>query len=50
MNNGDVWEKDVQFLKNVGPKRVYILRKIGITSVGDLLYHFPREYDNRSDF
>ncbi|MFZ5643326.1 MAG: ATP-dependent DNA helicase RecG [Bacillota bacterium] len=50
MKSGGIWEKDVQYLKNVGPRRVYLMRKLGISSVGDLLYHFPRDYDNRSDF
>ncbi|MFZ5634847.1 MAG: ATP-dependent DNA helicase RecG [Bacillota bacterium] len=50
MRGGDIWEKDIQYLKNVGPQRVRLLRKLGISSVGDLLYHFPRDYDDRSRF
>ena len=48
MSGGDIWEKDVQYLKNVGPKRVGLLRKMGISTIGDLLYYFPRDYDDRS--
>ncbi|MCL6478042.1 MAG: ATP-dependent DNA helicase RecG [Peptococcaceae bacterium] len=45
-----MWENDIQYLKNVGPQRARLLRKLGISSVGDLLYHFPRDYDDRSAF
>jgi len=48
LSGGDIWEKDVQYLKNVGPKRVGLLRKMGISTIGDLLYYFPRDYDDRS--
>nr|WP_041275693.1 ATP-dependent DNA helicase RecG [Desulforamulus ruminis] len=41
-------QKPVQFLKGVGPQRARQLERIGILSVGDLLYHFPREYQDRS--
>ncbi len=43
---GDLLE--LQFLKNVGPKRIRLLKKLGINSVRDLLYHFPRRYEDRS--
>ncbi|MCL5056856.1 MAG: ATP-dependent DNA helicase RecG [Actinobacteria bacterium] len=48
--SSSLWDRDVQYLKNVGPRRVYLLKKMGVSTVGDLLYHFPRDYDNRSDF
>lgn len=35
---------DVMYLKGVGPKIAYILNKIGIYSVSDLLYYFPRKH------
>lgn len=49
MTSGEsIWEKDVQYLKSVGPRRVRLLKKLGICTIGDLLYYFPRDYDDRS--
>ena len=38
----------IQYIKGVGPKRVKKLRKLNIFTIEDLLYHIPREYDDRS--
>ncbi len=35
-------------LQNVGPALLRRLQKLGIYTVGDLLYHFPRRYDDYS--
>lgn len=48
MLDGGVWNRDIQYLKNVGPKRVLLLKKLGIGTVGEILYFFPRHYDDRS--
>ena len=34
----------VKFLKGVGPKRAEALARLGVRTVGDLLYHAPRRY------
>jgi len=39
---------ELQFLKSVGPKRVKLLNRLGIKTVDQLLYHFPRKYEDRS--
>lgn len=39
----------VTVLKNVGDKRAESLAKLGITTIGDLVCHFPRAYQNRGD-
>ncbi|MFQ5430074.1 MAG: ATP-dependent DNA helicase RecG [Phycisphaerae bacterium] len=36
---------DIQYLPGVGPKRADHLRKLGITSVGDLLEYFPARHE-----
>jgi len=41
--------KDVQYLKGVGPKRSGQLRRLGIETVFDLLWHVPRAYFNRGN-
>jgi len=40
-------KSSLQFLKNVGPKRIGLLNRLGIETVNDLLYHFPRRYEDR---
>ncbi|MBI3823111.1 MAG: ATP-dependent DNA helicase RecG [Planctomycetes bacterium] len=42
-------EQSVQFLKGVGPARAELLAKLDIRTVGDLLFHFPRSYDDLTD-
>jgi ATP-dependent DNA helicase RecG len=34
----------VKFLKGVGPKRAEALQRLGVRTVGDLLYHVPHRY------
>ncbi len=38
---------DLLALKGVGEKKKNYLMKLGISSVEDLLYHFPRDYEDR---
>jgi ATP-dependent DNA helicase RecG len=38
----------VQYLKGIGPRRAEVLAKAGILSLEDVLYHFPRRYEDRS--
>ena len=37
-------KSDVMYLKGVGPKVAYLLNKLGIYAVSDLLYYFPRKH------
>ena len=39
----------VRVLQGVGPARAKAYEKLGINTVSDLLYHFPRAYENRGD-
>jgi len=38
----------VQFIPGVGPKRAEVFEKLGINTILDLLYYFPRRYLDRS--
>lgn len=40
--------KSVQFIKGVGPETVKKLNKLDIVTINDLLYHFPRNYEDRT--
>jgi len=41
-------ETPIQYLKGVGPKMARLFSKLGVQTIGDLLYFFPREYEDRS--
>lgn len=40
--------KDVKYIKGVGPNRVLLLNKLGIFSLNDLITYYPRTYEDRS--
>ncbi len=44
--NNSVLEDSVQYLKGVGPSRADLLAKLDIRTIGDLLFHLPRSYDD----
>ncbi|MGH9220218.1 MAG: ATP-dependent DNA helicase RecG [Vicinamibacterales bacterium] len=44
----DVMQTPLQFLKGVGPHKAADLKKAGLTTVEDLLFRFPRRYEDRS--
>jgi ATP-dependent DNA helicase RecG len=41
-------DESVQYLKSVGPKRAESFSKIGIKTIGDLLYYFPSRHLDRT--
>jgi ATP-dependent DNA helicase RecG len=41
-------DSEVQWLKGVGPKIAPLFNKLGLRSVGDVLYHLPRRYEDRT--
>lgn len=41
-------KKDVKYVKGVGPNRVQLLNKLNIFTLGDLITHYPRSYEDRS--
>ncbi|TJX16180.1 ATP-dependent DNA helicase RecG [Tissierella creatinini] len=40
----------IQYLKGIGPKRAYRLRRLHIETVRDLIYYIPRDYDDRTSY
>src|SRR5688572_22836745 len=41
-------ETPVNFLKGVGPMRAEALRRLGVITAGDLLFHIPHRYEDAS--
>ena len=41
-------DDNIKNLKSVGPKRLKLLNNIGIFSIKDLLYFYPRRYEDSS--
>ena len=41
---------DIQFVKGVGPSAAQILAQMNLRTVGDLLRHIPRRYEDRTNF
>ncbi|SHJ58605.1 ATP-dependent DNA helicase RecG [Tepidibacter formicigenes] len=42
--------RNLQYIKGIGPKRYKKLNKLGLYTLKDLLYYFPRQYEDRSKF
>lgn len=42
------WSTDIKYIKGVGPAKAALLAKLGIFTVGGLLEHYPRRYEDRS--
>ena len=42
-------EKEIQFIKGVGPSRATLLNKLGIYNLKDLITYFPREHEDRGN-
>lgn len=41
--------QDIQYIKGVGPKRAEKFSRLDIENLRDLLYYFPREYEDRRE-
>ena len=39
--------KQIQYIKGVGPNRAELLNKLGIYTLEDLITYYPREYEDR---
>jgi ATP-dependent DNA helicase RecG len=45
----DPLRDSAQFVKGVGPARYELLRRLGLETIGDLLFFLPRSYEDLSD-
>jgi len=39
---------NIQFLKGIGPAKAKRFNALGIETIGDLIYHYPRSYEDRT--
>lgn len=42
-------DTEVQYLKGIGPRNAMLLAKLGVHTVGDMLWYVPRRYEDRRD-
>jgi ATP-dependent DNA helicase RecG len=54
VRNGDIsgrsLDEPLQYLKGIGPQVAQALGKLNLFTVGDLLRHFPRRWEDRTNF
>jgi ATP-dependent DNA helicase RecG len=50
VSDSQVLNQSAQFVKGVGPQRIKSLAKLNIHTVKDLLFYFPRRYEDRGNF
>ena len=50
MPTADPLQGSLQYLKGVGPRRAADLKRVGLSTVEDLLYRFPTRYEDRGHF
>ncbi len=43
-------DMSIQYIKGIGPKKAYRLRRLNVETVKDLIYFIPRDYDDRTNF
>ena len=47
---GQALERRLDTLQGIGPKRTALLAAMGLHTMGDVLFHFPRAYQDRREF
>ena len=40
-------KRDIQYIKGVGPKKSHLLKRLNINTIEDMVWHMPRDYDDR---
>lgn len=44
----DVLNRDIRYLKGVGPKKAILLRKMNLHTIEDLIYYMPKSFEDRT--
>ncbi len=44
----EILSKPIQFVKGIGPQRAEVLGRLGLFTVRDILFYFPRDYEDLS--
>jgi len=50
MSSEDTLQIGVRYIKGVGESREKLMLRLGISTLGDLICHFPRAYEDRTQF
>lgn len=48
LKSAELLKKPIQYLKGVGEAKAALLHRLGIFTVGDVIAHYPRNYEDRS--
>lgn len=48
MKEEKILEKEIKYIKGVGPNRAILLNRLGIFNLEDLITYYPRNYEDRS--
>ena len=49
INNAASLAMPIQYMKNIGPRRAALFKRMEVNTVGDLLFFFPRDYKDLRD-
>ncbi|QUH20878.1 ATP-dependent DNA helicase RecG [Alkaliphilus sp. B6464] len=45
----NILKQDIQYIKGVGPKKAYLLKRLNINTVEDMIWYMPRDYEDRTN-
>lgn len=45
----NILKQDIQYVKGVGPKKAHILKRLNIYRIEDMIWHIPRDYEDRGN-
>lgn len=45
----NVLKQHIQYIKGVGPKKAYLLKRLNINTVEDMIWYMPRDYEDRGN-
>ncbi len=45
----NILKQDIQYIRGVGPKKAYLLKRLNINTVEDMIWYMPRDYEDRTN-